>query len=398
MDYKNLLTQVQKTIAVLETSEDARTTISSVAETIASSFQNELGITGGRLFEYRDDGNYELVHRFGERTSSQLGIMVPQHYRPLELAIENGVVVMDQTDQGVDPVLEHELGADRFAAISVGDEDFILSFNVAAELSREDILFSLNLIRYSINQKLRADKYQTVLVEAQRIQQSILPQRIPNYQGYEIYGRTVPAEIISGDFYDFIPVTDSIVGLAIADGTGHGLPAALVVRDIYMGLRMGVDRDFKIVRTIQKLNHIIHKNKLTTKFVSLFYGELETVGTFIYTNAGHNPPFLLKGDSFELLSAGGMVLGPTPDATYTRGYVNVESGDVLCLYTDGIVEANDGNDQEFGLEQLQEIVKANRKSSSLEIVNTVLQAVEQWGPPGQDDRTIVIVKGVEKGE
>lgn len=394
MDYKNLLTQVQKTIAVLETSEDARTTISSVAETIASSFQNELGITGGRLFEYRDDGNYELVHRFGQHASAPLGIMVPQNYRPLELAIENGVVVMDQTDQGVDPVLEHELGADRFAAISVGDEDFILSFNVASELSREDIHFSLNLIRYSINQKLRADKYQTVLAEAQRIQQSILPQRIPNYQGYEIYGRTVPAEIISGDFYDFIPVTDSIVGLAIADGTGHGLPAALVVRDIYMGLRMGVDRDFKIVRTIQKLNHIIHKNKLTTKFVSLFYGELESVGTFIYTNAGHNPPFLLKGDSFELLTAGGMVLGPTPDATYTRGYVKVESGDVLCLYTDGIVEANDGNDQEFGLAQLQEIVRDNRTASSLEIVNTVLQAVERWGPPGQDDRTIVIVKGV----
>lgn len=396
MDYKNLLTQVQKTIAVLETSDDARTTISSVAETIASSFRTELGITGGRLFEYRDDGNYELVHRFGERTGGPLGIMVPQDYRPLELAIENGVVVMDQSDQGVDPVLEQELGADRFAAISVGDEDYILSFNVAAELSREDILFSLNLIRYSINQKLRADKYQTVLAEAQRIQQSILPQRAPNYEGYEIFGRTVPAEIISGDFYDYIPVTDSIVGLAIADGTGHGLPAALVVRDIYMGLRMGVDRDFKIMRTIQKLNHIIHRNKLTTKFVSLFYGELESVGTFIYTNAGHNPPFLLKGESFELLSAGGMVLGPTPDATYTRGYVKVELGDVLCLYTDGIVEANDESGQEFGLERLQRMVRDNRDASSQEIVGIVLQAVERWGPPAQDDRTIVIVKAVPK--
>ncbi|HUF16616.1 MAG TPA: PP2C family protein-serine/threonine phosphatase [Thermoanaerobaculia bacterium] len=386
--------QVQKTIAVLETSEDARTTISSVADTIASSFQDELGITGGRLFEYRDDGTYQLVHRFGENTSGQLGIIVPRDYRPLEKALENGAVVMDRTDQGIDPILEQELGAERFAAISVGDEDFILSFNVAAELSREDILFSLNLIRYSINQKLRADKYQTVLAEAQRIQQSILPHRMPNYEGYDIYGRTVPAEIISGDFYDFIPVTDSIVGLAIADGTGHGLPAALVVRDIYMGLRMGVDRDFKIVRTIQKLNHIIHRNKLTTKFVSLFYGELESVGTFIYTNAGHNPPFLLKGDNYELLTAGGMVLGPTPDASYTRGYVKVEPGDILCLYTDGIVEANDGDEQEFGLERLKEIVRKNRGASSQEIVGLVLHAVDAWGPPGQDDRTIVIVKAV----
>ena len=88
-----------------------------------------------------------------------------------------------------------------------------------------------------------------------------------------------------------------------------------------MGLRMGVDRDFKIVRTMQKLNAIIHRSRMTTKFVSLFYGELELGGTLIYTNAGHNPPFLLKGNRFELLQAGGTVLGPTPDASYRRGYV-----------------------------------------------------------------------------
>jgi sigma-B regulation protein RsbU (phosphoserine phosphatase) len=163
-----------------------------------------------------------------------------------------------------------------------------------------------------------------------------------------------------------------------------------------MGLRMGVDRDLKIVRTIQKLNSIIHRNKLTTKFVSLFYGELESVGTFIYTNAGHNPPFLLKGDEFLLLRSGGMVLGPTPDATYTRGYVEVQEGDILCLYTDGIVEANDGQFQEFGLERLQHLVKENRNSSAQEIVSIVLRAVEEWGPPAQDDRTIVIVKAVER--
>ena len=395
MDYKNLLTQVQKTIAALETSEDPRTMISTIAETIAVNFRNELGITGGRLFELRDN-DYELVRRFGENSEEKVGILVPYSYRPIELAIENGAVVMDRSDPGVDPEIEQQLGADRFAAISVGDEDYILSFDVAADLGREDILFSLNLMRYSINQKLRADKYQTVLAEAQRIQQSILPQRAPNYPGYEIYGRTVPAEVISGDFYDFIPVSDSIVGLAIADGTGHGLPAALVVRDIYMGLRMGVDRDLKIVRTIQKLNQIIHRNKLTTKFVSLFYGELETVGTFIYTNAGHNPPFLLKGDAFHLLRSGGMVLGPTPDASYTRGYVEVSEGDILCLYTDGIVEAS--NDvEEFGLERLQELVRNNRTSSAQELVTLVLQEVERWGLPGQDDRTIVIVKAVGEG-
>src|SRR6185295_7245435 len=104
---------------------------------------------------------------------------------------ENGSVVMGPTDPGFDPVLEERIGAQRFAAIAVGDENYILSFNVAPELSREDILFSLNLVRYSINQKLRTQRYESLIVEAQRIQQSILPQRIPQYAGYAIWGRTV---------------------------------------------------------------------------------------------------------------------------------------------------------------------------------------------------------------
>ena len=120
-------------------------------------------------------------------------------------------------------------------------------------------------MRYAINQKLRAQRFESLIVEAQRIQQSILPQRIPQYAGFDIWGKTVPAEIVSGDFYDFIPVSDNILGLAVADGSGHGLPAALVVRDIYLGLRMATDRDFKIIRTMEKLNSIIHRSRLTTK-------------------------------------------------------------------------------------------------------------------------------------
>ncbi len=206
----------------------------------------------------------------------------------------------------------------------------------------------------------------------------------------------MPAEIVSGDFYDFIPVSENILGLAIADGSGHGLPAALVVRDIYMGLRMATDRDFKIVRTIEKLNHIIHRGRLTTKFVSLFYGELETGGILIYCNAGHNYPFVLKtNNKIELLSNGGPVLGPTPDATYTRGFAKLDPGDLICLYSDGIVEAHDAHDEEFGLERLQRFVRANRLKSAQEIGEAVLARVAKWGAAGQDDRTVVIVKAIQ---
>lgn len=393
LDYKRLLTKVEKTLEQIETSTSTKNAIAQIAETIAANFREELGITGGRVYEFSDENTYELVARFGA-SDGEIGIQVPRDYKPVQLVLEDGVVIMDATDPGYDPVLEEKLGASRFAAIAAGDEDYILSFDVPPDLSRDDILFSLNLIRYVINQKLRAERFESIIVEAQRIQQSILPQRIPKYAGYDIWGRTVPAEIVSGDFYDFIPVSDNVLGLAIADGSGHGLPAALVVRDIYMGLRMATDRDFKIIRTVEKLNHIIHRSRLTTKFVSLFYGELETGGVLIYCNAGHNPPFVLHGKRVEFLSNGGPVLGPTPDATYVRGFVQLDPGDTLCMYSDGIVEAHDRDDREFGLDRLLQIVKGKRNESAQEIGQHILSRVARFGEEGQDDRTVVIVKAV----
>jgi sigma-B regulation protein RsbU (phosphoserine phosphatase) len=395
MDYKKLLAQVERTLEQIESAESTRFTIEQLAETIAANFRDELGITGGRIYEANDQGNYELVSRFGAVRSGALGIVVRKEYKPLELVLENGVVVMDPTDPGVDPVLEEQLGARRFAAIAAGEtHSHIIAFDVAPEMSRDDVLFSLNIIRYSMNQRLRAERYESLIVEAQRIQQSILPQRVPQYAGFDIWGKTVPAEVVSGDFYDFIPISDNILGLAIADGSGHGLPAALVVRDIYMGLRMAMDRDFKIIRTMEKLNHIIHRGRLTTKFVSLFYGELETGGILIYSNAGHNYPFLLKGHRIDYLKNGGPVLGPTPDATYTRGFAKLEAGDLICLYSDGITEAHNARDEEFGLDRLQRLVKANRHRSAEEIGREVLARVARWGRRDPDDRTVVIVKAV----
>ncbi|MGN6182506.1 MAG: PP2C family protein-serine/threonine phosphatase [Thermoanaerobaculia bacterium] len=394
MDYKRLLTQVERTLEQIDTGDSPTTTVAQIAETIAANFREELGITGGRVYESRED-SYELVARFAD-SDGALGIEVPKEYKPIELAVENGIVVMDPSDPGFDPVLEKQLGAHRFCAIAVGDEDYIIAFNVSASLSREDILFSLNLIRYAINQRIRAHWYESLMVEAQRIQQSILPSRIPQYAGYDIWGRTVPAEIISGDFYDFIPVSDNVLGLAVADGSGHGLPAALVVRDVYMGLRMATDRDFKIIRTLEKLNHIIHRGRLTTKFVTLFYGELETGDILIYCNAGHNPPFILRTNGkAEFLRNGGPVLGPTPDATYTRGFAKLEPGDLLCMYSDGIIEAMDRNEREFGIERLVKTVKASRTKSAQEIGTEVLSRVAKWGREGQDDRTVVIVRAIE---
>ena len=161
MDYKKLLTQVERTLEQLETSDSPSTSVAQIAETIATNFRGQLGITGGRVYECRDE-SYELVARFGESHEGEIGIEVPKNYKPIELVLENGIVVMDPSDPGFDPVLEEKLGAQRFCAISVGDEDYIIAFNVSPSLSREDILFSLNLIRYAINQRIRATRFESL--------------------------------------------------------------------------------------------------------------------------------------------------------------------------------------------------------------------------------------------
>ena len=322
---------------------------------------------------------------------------MPATYAPIEIALSEGVVYMGADDPRFDHKFEDQLGVDRFAAIEVGDEEFILSFDVAPGSHRDDVLFSLGVLRHAINQKLRQERMQEVFDEARKIQASILPRRTPVYGGFELYGRIQPMESVGGDFYDYIPITDKILGLAIADVSGHGLPAALQVRDIYMGLRMGMARDFKIVRTVERLNQIIHRSTLTSRFVSMFYGELEPNGVFIYVNAGHPPPFHLSatGD-VRYLDEGGAVLGPLADATYERGFVRLAPG----RHGGALHRRHDRSDA--GRERQRRGVRHRapgrdrpplRGKSSKEIGEAMMKAVEAYRGEGepQDDRTVVVV-------
>ena len=166
---------------------------------------------------------------------------------------------------------------------------------------------------------MRSEKLESLLEEARRIQQSILPRTFPEVGDYEVYALTAPAEAVGGDFYDFLKLGPDGFGAAIADASGHGLLAALLVRDVYVGLRMGIGGDLKIARVIERLNRILNKSRLSTKFVSLFYGEFEANGEIIYANAGHPGPLHLhaRTRSFSEMESTGMVLGPSPNAPYS---------------------------------------------------------------------------------
>src|SRR5215470_12058311 len=183
---KSLFRKVEKAIEAIERSPDAASTIAQTAAAVIEHFREDLGVRGGRLY------------------------------------------------------------ADRFAAIAVGDEQYILSFSVDPSTPEDDLMASLGILRHAVDQKLRQERFVSELNEARQIQMSILPKRPPKGGPYDLAGFTAPAEIVGGDFFDFIPVSEQIQGVAIADASGHGLPAALQVRDVYTGLRMGVARDFKI--------------------------------------------------------------------------------------------------------------------------------------------------------
>lgn len=376
---------------------DEERSLREVTAAVIAEMRDELGFTGGRV--YRKDGKdqYRLIAAFPEGPGDNRGMRVPRDYPPIELAIAQRVVFMDRDDPRTDPELEKKLGVTDFAAIEIGSERYVVAFDTAEDVNEDDIQYALWILRHAVNDKLRSERLADVLDEARRIQTSLLPRRLPRFGPFDLAARTEPVDVVGGDFYDFIAMSDKVQGIAIADSSGHGLPAALQVRDIHMGLRMGLSRDFKIVRTVERMNHIIHNGTLTRRFVSMFYGELETNGLFIYVNAGHPAPLFIdhRGREREL-RAGGPVLGPLAGATYERGFVNMRPGATLVMVTDGILEAHGGTDgdEEFGRRRLNAVVQDNQHRSAKGIVNAIFEAVEHFadGRPPDDDRTALAIK------
>ncbi len=406
IDYRQLMADVERVVDSLEASDESAPTVQRLANALTRSFARELGLTGGRLYLKQAD-SYRLWATFGDAKPVEKGLRVSSDYRPVELTIAAGTLYMNEEDPSLDRDFEDRIGSNCFAVIVLSNREYLLAFDVAKDHEPDQVLFALALLRHSIDQKIEQQQVQDVLREARRIQSAIMPSEKPTFEGYDLFARTIPLETVGGDFFDSIPISDKVLGLAIADVSGHGLPAALQVRDIYMGLRMGLSRDFKIVRTVERLNQIINLSRSTSRFVSMFYGELETGGALIYVNAGHPPPVLIRANGDRrLLDEGGMVLGPLPKATYRRGFVQLEPGDLLMAYTDGVVETaparvessavgSGGEYQdEYGLERLIASSRRLQHESAETIVKRLFEELAEFSgqQPAADDRTIAAVK------
>lgn len=393
----SLFHRVENALETIALASTPLETIHATAEFLAAHFADDLGITGGRIYRH-SDGSYELVMGFGNATHAPIGLRVWKTYAPFEQMLDTGMVIMNRDDTRLDPGLEKELGTRQyFAAIAVSDGDYVLSFDVESPPGddHEDLHRTLNIIRLAVNQKLREERMAAIMEDSRQIQNSILPRHLPKPGDYEIAARSVAAEIVGGDFYDLIVLDGEIFNAVIADAAGHGLPAALQVRDVFTGLRMALSRDFKISRTVKKLNDIINRSRLATKFVSLVLVEFDLKGTLIYCNAGHPRPILMHAEGeIERLDEGGPILGPIPNASYSIGVHHMHPGDLLVLFTDGVSEASTDAGEEYGIDRLVHIVRTCRHLDPVAIVDRIFTDVAEFAPssPPADDQTVVVIK------
>jgi sigma-B regulation protein RsbU (phosphoserine phosphatase) len=393
--YRSFWRRLDATLRATESATDLNVTLDAILKMLLRDFRQELAFVAARLYERADDSRYVLRRWHGESPPDRLGYTVPITYAAVQMLLERGIIIMKETDPGFDPSIEAPLGVSVFAAITLGEDNrHILSFSIEGEFDRERTLYLLSAIQHAVGQKIRQQRLYNIMEETRLIQMSILPKASPVFPPFDVHGRAVPAESVSGDLFDFIPVSDRILGLAVADSSGHGLPAALQVRDVITGLRMGIAENLKIVSTIEKLNRVINRSTLATRFASLFYGELEKNGNFIYCNAGHPPGLLWHAGTFRELDLGGLVLGPDPEARYDRGYVRVEPGDVVVMYSDGITEAANAADEEFGVDRLKATITAHSGFTARALAEAIFQKVEAFSGRGQptDDQTVVVLR------
>ncbi len=232
---------------------------------------------------------------------------------------------------------------------------------------------------------------------ARGIQQSMLPQSTPDFQGVDVDAMSLPAKVVGGDFYDFILTTDHRLGLVVADVSGKGTPAALFMALSRALMRSNALQDFTVSEAVIQTNRMILECTTSGLFVTLFYGLFDAQQhTFRYVCAGHNPPMLYRNATGEVLylEADGIALGAIDDIDLEEKGVSLSPGDVIVLYTDGVTESINPGEEEFGEERLVEVLKRCHDLSATALIKKIEHAVMEFAEnePQFDDFTLMVAK------
>ena len=255
-----------------------------------------------------------------------------------------------------------------------------------------------------LRESLEKTRLEGELEIAREVQNRLFPQTAPEVAGLELYGLCKPARTVSGDYYDFLRLDSGRVALVVGDISGKGISAALLMATLQSALHaqfydghngsaaLGAAGTAEVV---SRLNRQLYASTPREKYVTLFYGVYDSATRKLaYTNAGHLPPVLFRRDRIQRLEGGGTVVGLFPSAPYTQTEIEIEPGDLLLAFTDGMTEPENTYGQEFGEERLLDVAQRARSSPPEVMMNEIYRAVSDWtgSPELQDDMTLVVAQ------
>ncbi|MBL7960374.1 SpoIIE family protein phosphatase [bacterium] len=266
--------------------------------------------------------------------------------------------------------------------------DFLYTLGNQAMISLENAwLFEDSLERKRLEEEL---------LVARNIQIGLLPEFFPDLETFEVYGVNISSKQVGGDYFDVIKVDAENYIVAIADVSGKGIPASLLMSNVQASL-LALSTEVKAFdQLVTKVNNIIHANTTSDKFITFFGGILNIKErTFTYVNAGHNPPYWVKADrSLQTLDKGGLLLGLMPDVPYEFETIRLQPNDKIVMFTDGVTEAMNEKEEQFEEPRLEKLLQTHSGLSAKECTEFIAQAVKDFegNAPQSDDITVVVIK------
>ena len=242
------------------------------------------------------------------------------------------------------------------------------------------------------------EKLRRELIVASEVQKRLFPEKSPETAVVHCAGICIPARGVGGDYYDFLDLGNEHIGVALADVAGKGIAAALVMSVVQASLRsLAETSGLSLADLAARMNRLLHRSTGTNSYATFFYARFDPSNRQLrYVNGGHNPPFLLRsaGTEIEELSVGGTIIGMFPVVRYEEGTVNLKSGDVLLAFTDGVSEAHDPNEEEFGEDRLKDLLRRTAHLPIPEMSAKILEELKVWMSDAVqfDDLTFIVMK------
>jgi sigma-B regulation protein RsbU (phosphoserine phosphatase) len=272
-------------------------------------------------------------------------------------------------------------------AFGTGDLDFLSSISDHMAIAMENATLHMELLeKQRMAEELRLGR---------EIQSRLLPTPPMDVAGTLLAALSFPCYEVGGDYYDFIELPDGDLGLAIGDVSGKGVSAALIMSSVQAALRVAAPIEDDLAHLVQRLNALIYRSARGRKYATFFFGRYTpSTGLLRYVNAGHNPPFIALNGQLDELSSTGKPIGILPDSMYHEQAVEIPPGATLFLYTDGLNEATDPDDNEFDYPRLRDLFAREQNQEVREVPTRVLRAVTDFerGARPTDDKTIVVLR------